>query len=60
MDLEYKWILRQGKLSSIKVANMGLIYWFFHPVEEEEMGFIGYVILARCEFHFIREPENLV
>ena len=60
MDFEYIWILWQGeKLSSIYVANMELINGqFIHPEGDEEKGKID--ILARCEFHFIRQHENLV
>ena len=54
-----------GKLSSILVANMKIVYWSFLyqaggvMVKRGWMG-RGIVILARCKFHFIRVHENLV
>ena len=59
MDVEYAWILWQGK-------NLGaispVIYWSFRLSSRRGgdgvKGII--VILARYEFHFIRELENLV
>ena len=45
------------KVSSISVVIIELIYLSVPKVGE---GMRGIVILARCEFHFIREHKNLV
>ena len=65
MYLKCTWILCQGKNM---VAFMKLVYWFigqfFTPVRGEGMRKKGknggIFILARCEFHFVREHENLM
>ena len=53
------------KLSLIQVANKELIYWSVSSLlggrgldKGSGLRYIG--ILARCEFHFIREHDNLV
>ena len=58
-------IMTGGKLWLIQTSNIELILGqFIHPLEGkgmELMGWIrGIVSLARCEFHFIIEHENLV
>ena len=66
MDIEYTWLLYQGKnfrQFSLPTRN-SLIGQFVHPVEGEGMGLNGrkgvIVIVAHCVFHFIRGYENLV
>ena len=58
-------IMTGGKLSSIWLANMKLIYWSVRSSGRrggDEIKRVDgvIVILARCDFHFIREYENLV
>ena len=55
MDIEYVDILTGEKLSSILLANMGLLVSSFLLVVDGSI-----VILARCVFHFFKEHDNLV
>ncbi len=61
MDIEYTWILWQGK----NFSQLRLLTWnsfidqFAHLVRGDGSK-CGIAILARCKFHFIREHENQV
>ncbi len=61
MDVEYTWILRQGKnCFQFRLLTLKLfIGQFVHPVGGEGLKGESYV-LAQCVFHFIGEHENLV
>ena len=55
LDLEYNWIYLQRKI----LANMDIIpLQVGRGLGKEVVG--GIVILASCEYHFIRVYENLV
>ena len=50
-------------MGKIYVANMDLIYWSVRSssrIRGDRVKDVGIVILASCEYHFIRVYENLV
>ena len=66
MDIKYTGILQQGE-KCLQFSLLKCIYLFivqFVHLVGEGIGVKGFkgviVILARCEFHFIREHENVV
>ena len=63
IDVEYTWILTQGKTCCQfrLLFSLSFIGQFVNPVDAGVKGVDGgIVILTRCEFHFLREHENLV
>ena len=57
--------MKEEKLSSIYVANMGIIYYSVCSSSKRGGDGVkvvngGIVISASYKFHFIRVPENLV
>ena len=65
MDIEYVDILTGEKLSLIGLANIELVYWSIRSSSwrggdwvKGKKGVI--IILASCDFHFIRDHNNMV